>query len=151
MTPDTIYILANILAISGWIALLLSVFLSEKVSLFASRVVPVVLAVAYTGLMISLLPFKGGGFESLTSLAKLFAQPKIALVGWIHYLVFDLFIGAWQVQTAKRDKLPKVLIVPSLLLTMLFGPLGLLFFLAASFLYRGKSRYVRQADFDTNH
>ena len=150
MSPDTIYILANVLAFGGWIALLLSVYLSETVSLFASRVVPVVLAVVYTVLMFSLLPFKGGGFESLTSLAKLFAQPEIALAGWIHYLVFDLFIGAWQVQTAKRDKLPKLLIVPALLLTMLLGPLGLLFFLAACFLYRRKSRDVHQANFDPN-
>ena len=60
MSPDTIYILANVLAFGGWIALLLSVYLSETVSLFASRVVPVVLAVVYTVLMFSLLPFKGG-------------------------------------------------------------------------------------------
>jgi len=149
MSLDTIYILANVLAISGWIALLVSVFLAEKVSLFASRFVPVVLASVYTVLMLNLLPFKGGGFESLASLAKLFAQPEIALVGWIHYLAFDLFIGAWQVQTAKLEALPKLLIVPALLLTFLLGPLGLLFFLVVRFLLRGKSGDARQASLDT--
>jgi len=149
MSLDTIYILANVLAISGWIALLVSVFLAEKVPLFASRFVPVLLASVYTVLMLNLLPFKGGGFESLASLAKLFAQPEIALVGWIHYLAFDLFIGAWQVQTAKLEALPKLLIVPALLLTFLLGPLGLLFFLVVRFLLRGKSGDARQASLDT--
>lgn len=129
MSLNTIYTLANILALSGWIVLVVSVFSSPKVSFFAARVVPLALAVVYSVLMFSLLPFAGGGFDSLANLAKLFAQPEIALAGWIHYLVFDLFVGAWQVQTAKREHLPKIFVVPSLLLTLLLGPFGLLFFL----------------------
>jgi len=150
MSLNTFYVLANLLALSGWIALLVSVFLSEKVSFFASRSVPIALAAVYSVLMVSLLPFKGGGFDSLDNLASLFTQPEIALAGWIHYLVFDLFIGAWQVQTAKREELSKLLIIPALLLTMILGPLGLLFFLGTRFMVHYKSRSANQASPDTN-
>ena len=150
MTLNTVYMLANLLAVSAWILLVASVFSSQKVSLFAARTVPVVLASVYTVLMTGLLPFEGGGFDSLTSLAKLFAQPEIALVGWIHYLAFDLFIGAWQVQTARRDNLSKILVFPALLLTMVLGPLGLLFFLVARFIVCGKWRDAQPGSLTSN-
>jgi len=129
MSLDTIYILANILALSGWVALLLSAVIPVGTSCLLARTATVVLAVLYSVMMLSLLPFNGGGFDSVANLTNLFAQPEIALVGWVHYLAFDLFIGAWQVQTARRENLSYILVLPSLLLTMLLGPLGLLFFL----------------------
>ncbi len=144
MSLNTIYLLVNVLALSGWILLIVSVFVSEKVSLYAARAVPIALAVLYTALMLFLLPFKGGGFESLGNLAKLFAQPEIALVGWVHYLAFDLFIGGWQAQTARRENLSKILLLPALLLTLLLGPFGLLFFLVGRYLINGKSKQARQ-------
>lgn len=151
MSLNTIYILVNVLALSGWLVLVVSMFSPDKVSVFSARIVPVVLAVIYTGLMFRLLPFNGGGFDSLANLAKLFAQPEIALVGWIHYLVADLFIGAWQVQTAKRENLSRFLIAPSLLLTFILGPLGLLFFLVMRYLFPGKSQNAPQGSLDTSN
>ena len=59
---------------------------------------------------------------------KLFADPWILLAGWIHYLVFDLFIGAWEVRDAARLGIPHLLVVPCLVLTFLFGPVGLLLY-----------------------
>jgi len=60
----------------------------------------------------------------------LFETPAIALAGWLHYLAFDLFIGAWQVRTARTASIPHLLILPCLALTFLFGPAGLLCFFA---------------------
>ena len=61
---------------------------------------------------------------------SLFANPWLLLAGWVHYLAFDLFIGAWQVRDAKRTGLSHLLVVPCLVLTFLFGPIGLLLYLA---------------------
>jgi hypothetical protein len=44
----------------------------------------------------------------------------------VHYLAFDLFIGAWQVRDAQRLEVPHLLVVPCLALTFVVGPLGLL-------------------------
>lgn len=151
MSLNTIYIVSNLLALCGWLVLFSSVFLSVKVSCIAARVIPAVLAVLYSVLMLRLLPFEGGGFGSLASLTKLFAQPEIALAGWIHYLVFDLFVGAWQVQTANRQQLPGVLLLPALLLTMLLGPLGLLFFLVARYVVVSRLGTTPQARFEAGN
>jgi len=99
--------------------------------------VPVLLALLYSVLMFRLLPFEGGGFSTLLDLASLFARQEIALIGWIHYLAFDLFIGAWQVRTARVEQISLFILLPALMLTMLLGPMGLLFFLV--FRYLNKS------------
>ena len=59
----------------------------------------------------------------------LFTSPEIALAGWVHYLAFDLFVGAWEVRTARREAIPHLLVLPCLVLTFLFGPVGFLLFL----------------------
>ena len=41
-----------------------------------------------------------GGFGSLAGVAELFSNPWLLLGGWIHYLAFGLFMGAWEVQNA---------------------------------------------------
>ena len=60
----------------------------------------------------------------------LFTMPEIALAGWIHYLAFDLLVGAWEVRTARREGIAFLLVLPCLALTFLFGPAGFLAFSA---------------------
>lgn len=67
---------------------------------------------------------------SLRGIAGFFATPMLALVGWVHYLAFDLWVGAWEVEAAAAADLPHLVIVPALLLTFLLGPIGLATFLA---------------------
>ena len=56
------------------------------------------------------------------------------------FLAFDLFIGSWQVRDARRNRVPFVLVVPCLVLTFLFGPIGLLLYLLlAGVASRGKA------------
>lgn len=61
---------------------------------------------------------------------QLFTQPEIALAGWVHYLAFDLLIGAWEVRTARAERIPFLVVIPCLALTFLFGPAGYLAFTA---------------------
>lgn len=46
----------------------------------------------------------------------------------LHYLAFDLFVGAWQVRTARREGIAHLAVFPSLILTFMVGPVGLLVF-----------------------
>ena len=57
-------------------------------------------------------------------------KAESALAGWTHYLAFDLFIGAWEVRTARAERIPFLAVVPCLALTFLFGPAGYLAFSA---------------------
>ena len=72
----------------------------------------------------------------MAEVMKLFTDRWVALGGWIHYLAFDLFIGAWIVNEGQRDQLPWWRVLPALPLTFLFGPAGLLLFS----LLRGSAR-----------
>lgn len=72
---------------------------------------------------------EGGGFGSLAEVQILFTNPYVLTAGWIHYLVFDLFVGAWEARDAERRALPHLAVVPCLLLTFWLGPLGWLAYL----------------------
>ena len=66
----------------------------------------------------------------------LFANPFALLAGWVHYLAFDLFIGAWEVRDAQQHQVPHLAVVPCLLLTFLFGPAGLLLYFVLRYALR---------------
>ncbi|HSN96671.1 MAG TPA: ABA4-like family protein, partial [Candidatus Nanopelagicales bacterium] len=86
-------------------------------------------ATAYLVLMLITTPPEGAGGHSLQAVIRLFESPQLALVCWIHYLAFDLFVGAWEVRDAARRGIPHLAVVPCVLLTLLVGPAGLLLYL----------------------
>ena len=61
---------------------------------------------------------------------NIFTTPQTVTAAWIHYLLFDLFVGAWMARDARRRDLPHLAIVPLLALTLAFGPIGLGCYLA---------------------
>ena len=68
------------------------------------------------------------GLRRLKASARLFSTDIGILVGWVHYLVFDLFVGAWIARDAQRRGFSHWLLVPCLLLTFMAGPFGLLLY-----------------------
>jgi hypothetical protein len=130
MHPEVIFRICNMLAMAGWVALLASPFLPKLADRVAALLIPVLLAVAYAGLVLAFWSGAKGGFDTLPNVMRLFTQPEIALAGWVHYLAFDLFIGAWEVRTARMERIPFLVVVPCLALTFLFGPAGYLAFTA---------------------
>ncbi len=67
-----------------------------------------------------------GDFWSLKGVMNLFKSPRAVLAGWVHYLAFDLAIGVFIVADAARYDIHQLLLLPCLLLTLMFGPAGLL-------------------------
>ena len=61
--------------------------------------------------------------------AVLFSSPYALLAGWIHYLAFDLFTGAWEARDEAWLGISHWVVLPCLVLTFLFGPLGLSLYL----------------------
>ena len=130
MTPEALFAAANITAIAGWIGLVAGVIFNNPMlrDVVAGRIVPAVLAAVYS--LLILLNWMGsqGGFGSLADVARLFADPWLLLAGWVHYLAFDLVIAAAVARKASDESLPRLLLVPILPLTFLFGPIGWLSF-----------------------
>ncbi|MCY0096172.1 ABA4-like family protein [Hoeflea ulvae] len=129
MNPDTLFQLSGPLAMAGWLALAASPLAPRLTQLAAGLVIPVILSLGYTALILANWSSAEGGFNSLAEVMLLFTNPAVALAGWLHYLAFDLFVGAWEVRTARRTGFPHLLVLPCLVLTFLFGPIGLLVFL----------------------
>jgi hypothetical protein len=88
-------------------------------------VAPLLIAGIYAWLMSSNSPPAGGGFGSLQEVTVLFSNPNLLLAGWIHYLAFDLFVGAWEVRDAQRQGIHHLLVIPCLFATLMAGPAGL--------------------------
>ncbi len=128
MTPDDMFKIANGIALAGWLALLASPFASVWSERIAAAIIPLLLSVAYTGLVLAFWSGAQGGFDSLANVELLFQTREVVLAGWLHYLAFDLFVGAWEVRTARREGISFLLVLPCLLLTFLFGPVGFLLF-----------------------
>ena len=97
---------------------------------------PLTLAVVYAVVLGQHWGEGQGGFGSLREVGMLFANPFALLAGWVHYLAFDLFIGAWEVRDAQKHQVPHLAVVPCLLLTFLFGPAGLLLYFVLRYALR---------------
>ncbi len=128
MSPEQIFSFATTTAMIGWIVLLLSPFKPGWAEWISGRIIPVTLSVVYTTLILVFWTGADGGFGNLPEVMELFTQPEIVLAGWVHYLAFDLFIGAWECRTARTESIRFWLVIPCLALTFMFGPAGLLFF-----------------------
>ena len=145
MTADRLFDIANLIALLGWIALAFAPLARDRLVL-AARVIGVALALTYAALLIGSIVgggmSEGGGFTSLAGVTALFSRPEAVLVGWVHYLAFDLWVGAWAVEDAGKRGVPHWAMVPVLFLTLMAGPIGLLVYLAAR---AGLSRAHRPA------
>ncbi len=130
LTYENIYLTANWGVIPFWLLLIfipnhqLTNFLTQSI------IIPILLAAGYVYL--SYIVYKEGnifeGFElysGLDGLYSMFANEVLLLIFWLHFLAISLFAGSWIVRDSKRYFIPKVITIPSLILTYFTGPIGL--------------------------
>jgi hypothetical protein len=135
MSDEQLFALANASVLPAWGLLVVAPRWEWTRRLVHSLLYPALLGVAYTAGFLAVGPGSSGASESasLSSLAGVsaaFANPRTLLVGWVHYLAFDLFVGAWQARDAQQRGVPHLFLVPCLFLTLMAGPMGLLLYLA---------------------
>ena len=131
MSHETLFTLINAFVLPFWLLLLIAPFSKPTRWLVHSGVVPLVLGLLYiVTLSLSMagdMP-EGASMQSLQGLQIAFSDPRALLAGWMHYLVFDLFVGAWIVRDAKRQGMPHWAVVIPVILTFATGPFGLLLY-----------------------
>ena len=128
MTAEQIFSIANLLAVAGWVILIVAGRVRWVASLVTGAILPLLFALLYSFLIAAHWGEKTGGFGTLAQVHALFTNDWLLLAGWVHYLAFDLFVGSWQVRDAQKHKIPHLLIVPALIFTFMFGPIGLLLY-----------------------
>jgi hypothetical protein len=137
MPAETVFSAANTLALAGWLVLVVAPRRRWAHWQIAGIGIPVALALLYAVLLAIHAPGAVGGFSTLAGVRALFARDGLLLAGWVHYLAFDLFIGAWICRRATAERLAWWQIYPVLPLTFLAGPAGLLVFLGLRAVRRG--------------
>ncbi len=132
---ENLFKVGNMAAMVGWIILIL---LPRRISFLEklwpalqslpTLIIPILLAIAYSGLVFSGFGGSGGDFSSLDGVRQLFTSDTVLVAGWFHYLAFDLFVGTVIASKADEIGIHRILQVPILALTFMFGPAGLLVF-----------------------
>tara|TARA_B100001939_G_scaffold289761_1_gene260995 strand:- start:584 stop:1054 length:471 start_codon:yes stop_codon:yes gene_type:complete len=130
VTVENIYLAANWGVIPFW---LLLIFVPNHgfTNFFTQSIIaPLLLAIGYIYLTFNLYLEENifDGFElysGLDGLYSMFANEILLLVFWLHFLSISLFAGAWIVRDARKFLIPKIITIPSLVLTYFSGPVGL--------------------------
>ena len=141
MRWETIFALVNWIAIAGWILLL--VFPRRPKVMAAVLYLGVgLLCLAYLSMIVGMhagwidavrppgTPPPNFLDYNIAGLQNLFVSDGGLVLGWTHYLAFDLFVGLWIAKDADAKGFSRIAQAPVLLLTFLAGPVGLLVWLA---------------------
>ena len=133
LTYENIYLITNWGVIPFW---LLLIFLpnNQITNFFTQSIIPfLILGVGYAYLSYKIYLEKNmlDGFElynGLDGLYSMFSNEVLLLVFWLHFLALSLFMGAWIVRDSRKYLVPKIVIIPSLILTYFTGPMGLVIY-----------------------
>jgi hypothetical protein len=128
MEAAQIFSICNQVILLGWILLIFlpnwkytqTIILNGLIVLFAGIYAFIILK--------DIGNFNPESFSSLANVKTLFQNDDAVAAGWIHYLAFDLFVGAYIVKKSKEIGLSRILYTITLPFTFMFGPLGYLLF-----------------------
>ncbi len=128
-TTETIFTIANVWILPGWLLLLFAPSWKYTGKIVFYLIIAV-LAIAYAWLLLSDIgTFDPEAGSSLAKISETFGNPRVALIGWIHYLAFDMLAGIVIAFDARRVGVNRFLMVLPLLLTLMSGPFGLLVYI----------------------
>lgn len=143
MRPETTFAIFNYGILVFWLLLAMAPRWRMTQTIVHSAIVPVVLATVYAILIVTDRPGpQGGNFFSLDGVMRIFTSPQTVVAAWIHYLVGDLFVGAWETRDAQRIGIPHWALLPCLFLTLMFGPIGLASYLLLRLVWKKRFTLV---------
>ena len=136
----TLFGLTNVIALFGWV--LLAALPRKPLVTTSILYLGVAMLCAVYAIMFALL-FSGSVDSGVVAGAKsldvsnysipgiraLFQSDGGIVLGWTHYLAFDLFTGLWIARDADAKGFSRTVQLPILLATLLAGPIGLLLWL----------------------
>lgn len=128
MQAAEIFSICNKVILVGWILLIFlpnwkhtqSIILNGLIVLFASIYAFIILK--------DIGNFNPESFSTLANVKALFQNDDAVAAGWIHYLAFDLFVGAYIVKKSRQIGISRILYTITLPFTFMFGPMGYLLF-----------------------
>lgn len=133
MEPASIFNFGNTFVLLGWILLLAMPNWKYTQTLVLNGVI-LLLGIIYTFLILKDIgEFDPSSFNSLENVKALFQSDGAVAAGWMHYLAFDLFVGAYIVRKSKELGLPRFVYSLILPFAFMFGPIGYVIFVVVRF------------------
>ena len=129
MDASQIYTFVNTLVLIPWLLMILAPKWKWTQRVIYSFVFPALFSGIYLVMMILFFGEGEGSFTTLDGLTQLFGNPNLVLVGWLHYLAFDLIVGSWELKDSQTHQINCYVVASCLLLTLLAGPIGFLTYL----------------------
>lgn len=126
MTTSQLFDFANLFVLPFWFLMIFLPKWQVTQKIMASFLPFVALAGLYIYLFTgSISPESAQALSNpqLADIARFFATEQVAATGWIHFLVFDLFVGRWIYWQGRETG---VWTIHSLILCLFAGPIGLL-------------------------
>ena len=135
---EQLFRLTNLVALVAWIALVAMPGRRVVSARLCAAWVPGGLAAAYAAVIVWRLAIAppAGDLGTIAGLRAAFSDDWVFAAAWIHYLAFDMVVGAWIARDAVRLAIPWPLRTAALVLTFLFGPTGFLLHLLTRFALR---------------
>ncbi len=127
MSTTDVFQIVNTIVLPAWLILIFAPkqkWRNPVIYSFAAVMASVYAFYVLTGLN----NFDPSSFGSLVGVKALFTHDEAVLAGWVHYLVFDLLIGNWILNQSIKHGVKHYLVIPCLLLSFMFGPIGYLLF-----------------------
>jgi len=128
---EQLFQISNLLVMPFWALMILAPRWRWTQRIVGSLWIVVPPALLYAALVLpgmgQLLPALAN--PSLDGIAGLLGLPSGAVIGWIHFLAFDLFVGRWAYLDSQQRGISPWLVSPALFFVLMFGPLGLLLYL----------------------
>ena len=140
MSWSALFTLTSVVALLGW-AMLAFLRRSRTVNSIIMYACVGLLCLAYAAMFVALFgsladPARVAGAPepdlsdySVEGIRALFMSDGGIVLGWTHYLAFDLFVGLWIARDADAKGFSRLIQLPILFFTLMAGPIGLLLWL----------------------
>ena len=128
MNPSSIFSFTNSFVLLGWILLIFLPKWKHTQTIILNGII-ILFSILYAYLLFKDIgTFSLDSFSTLANVKVLFQNDNAVAVGWLHYLAFDLFVGAYIVKKSQELQISRWLYTLPLPFTFMFGPVGYLLF-----------------------
>lgn len=128
MDAGFLFKVANGIAVVGWLMMVLAPRWQGTHWIVHRGLLPTALSGCYLILIVATWGSTDSNFFTLVGVSNLFKNEWILLLGWVHYLVFDMVIGSWALRDSWNRNISHMIMLPILLLIFMFGPVGYLLY-----------------------
>lgn len=129
MTPTQIFSFANTFVLLGWILLLILPNWKFTQTIILKGIVVILVLIYAFFILKDIGDFNSDSFSSLDNVMELFKSETAVAAGWLHYLAFDLFVGAYIVKQSRALQIPRYIYTLFLPFAFMLGPIGYLIFI----------------------